>query len=114
MAKRNVGLKLQATNALIAKLTPARQTYWQRVLREMQKRASKQAVGADAAATEWDLSLANWLDRVYTSVATEATKTRKELIDATADATGTIGWGMWPLALAALAIGIAVSKGRGR
>ncbi len=107
MAKRDVGLKLQATRSLIASLPPPRRAYWTRLL----DHRSKMAVGAE---TEWDLSLANWLDGVYEAVSTEATRVRKEGTAAVADTASVVGFGIWPLALAALAIGFAVSMGKRR
>jgi hypothetical protein len=98
-------IKLQATRALVAKLSPARQAHWNAVL---DKRVRRQAVG-DA-----DLDFANWLDRVYVAVSDEATRVRKEATAATASTVAELGWSVWPLALAALAVGYALAKGRGR
>jgi hypothetical protein len=98
--KRDVGLKLQATRALVAKLAAPRREYWTRLL----DARAKVAVGAG---TEWDLATANWLDGVYEAVSTEATRVRKEGTSALADVTATVGWGLWPLALAALAFAYA-------
>lgn len=98
-------IKLQAVRALIAKLPAARRTHWNQVL---DKRLRRQAVG-DA-----DLDFANWLDRVYTAVSDEATRVRKEATAATAATVADLGFGIWPLALAALAIGYALAKGRGK
>lgn len=100
MTTRDVGLKLQATRALVAKLAAPRREYWTRLL---DARETKAAVGA----TEWDLATANWLDAVYTAVSDEASRVRKEGTAALADVTASVGWGLWPLALAALALAYA-------
>jgi hypothetical protein len=110
MNTKNVGLKLQATRSLVARLNPARRTYWTRLLDAAQSRA-RVRVGGES---EWDLDLANWLDRVYTSVSDEATRVRKEASAAVADTASQIGFGVWPLALAALAVGYALSMSKRR
>lgn len=127
MAKRDVGLKLQALDSLLPSLPKPRLEYWQRRIAALQARA-RNAVGATvirpyAAAqsgdtsqdqtvddgTEWDLDLANGLDAVYTAVSDEASRVRKESVNAIADATSSIGFSIWPLALAALALAYAYS-----
>lgn len=99
-------LKLQATRAMVARLNPARRAYWERILKA---RLPRSAVGAE---TEWDLELANWLDRVYTAVSDEATRVRKEGTAALAETSSAIGFGVWPLALAAVAVLLAYGKAR--
>lgn len=112
-------LKVSATRANIAKLNPARRAFWTRKLDALEKRnglkVGEGEYGSSSFQSEdrW-LRFANDLDRMYTAVAQEATQTRKDIVRATADATESIGWGLWPLAIAALAIGFALSKGRGR
>lgn len=87
-------LKLQATRALVAKLSPPRRAYWTRLL---DARVPRAAVGAE---NEWSLDMANWLDRVYTAVSDEATRVRKEGTAALAETSSAVGYGLWPLALA--------------
>lgn len=99
-------LKLQAVRACVARLNPARRAYWTRII---DARLPRVVVGAE---TEWDLSLANWLDRVYTAVSDEATRVRKEGTAALADTASTIGFGVWPLAIAAVAVLLAYGKAR--
>ena len=117
MSTRDVGLKLQATESLIRRLPSVRAEYWQRRVDALAAQARKRAaVGSSEPApdVEWDLAIANKLDALYQAVSTEATRVRKEGADALADVATTVGWGMWPLALAALILGYAVAKGRGR
>lgn len=103
------GERVALIRAELSKLpAPRAQFYKRRLATALQKTPLR-----IAGSTEWDLWLANELDRIYGAVATEATKTRKELIDATADGVSKVGWGIWPLAIAAVAIGWAMSKGRG-
>jgi len=112
MTTKNVQLKLQATRSLVARLNPARKVYWTRLLDEAQRRARRVRVGADGS--EWDLDLANWLDGVYTAVSDEATRVRKEGTAALAQTSSAVGFGLWPLALAALAVGYALSMSKRR
>ena len=104
---RNVALKLRATHALIAKLPPLRQAFWNGKLAAMR---TSEAVGAPAEDVEWDLAAANWLDRVYTVVSDEARRVRKEGTAALSDTAGSLGWSLWPLAIAAVAIAWSIKR----
>lgn len=100
----DVTLKLRALDTVLPKLNPVRRAHWARVVRALKTRASRSlAVGAPRE-TEWDLALANELDRIYRAVADEATRARKEGTAALADTASAVGYGMWPLALAAVAV----------
>lgn len=69
---------------------------------------------------EWDLAFANELDAIYTAVADRATEVRKTAVKATGQTASdlaapiaTLGFGLWPLAIAALALVWAYRKGLG-
>lgn len=106
----NVELKLQALNALLQKLPVPRREHWARIMRAVSRRARK--VAGDAQPVEWDLALANELDRIYRAVSDEASRVRREGTDALAETSSALGYGLWPLALAALAVGYAVSMSK--
>lgn len=68
---------------------------------------------------EWDLVFANELDKIYTAVSDRATEVRKDVVNATgqtasdlAAPVAKLGFGLWPLAIAALAIAWAYSQAR--
>ena len=102
----NVSLKLQALDTILPKLNPVRRQHWARVIAALKERANQRAraVGDEARTTEWDLALANELDRIYTAVSDEASRVRREGTAALADTTAAIGYGTWPLAIAVVAV----------
>lgn len=111
-----VTLKLQATESLLPKLPAVRRAYWARMLAALRARAVKRkTVGAPAASeTEWDLVFANELDRIYRAVADEASSVHDAVVDTASADAAKLGFSMWPLALAALALAYAWSSSKQR
>lgn len=112
LTRENLG-RLRRVSAQIARLPTGEQVAWRRLLKEKGLSPSLVLVGADAppvvpagssaapeAITEWDLSLANWLDNVYTTVADRA-----EIVAAKA-ARAASGAGLALIPLVLVAIGV--------
>jgi hypothetical protein len=56
---------------------------------------------------EWDLELANWLDGVYTTVSDRANEVRTKSLAAVNETVSSVGFNVWPLALAAAVVLVA-------
>lgn len=134
----NVSLKLQALRARLRSLTPAVRAPFARQLNALLARANasyaaRRAVGpssksvavagatapaavASSASTDWDLALANELDRIYTAVSDRATEARHDALNAASSAVSdhapNVGVALWPLALAAVAFAWAYARTR--
>lgn len=74
-------------------------------------RAALPKVAGDEGEWEWDLALANQLDRIYGAVSDQAAivygKVKDEAskaVDATAEGAAKLGFGIWPIALAVVAV----------
>lgn len=115
--------------ALTAALPPEKQLAFRTALRAARARAIETspvigAVTAPKSGTakksgewEWDLTLANWLDGVYTAVSDEVVKTAKtaqKVVLETGKTVGkvssSVGFGLWPIAVALVGAAWAYSK----
>lgn len=138
MTKRDVTAELKQTKAKIASLPASQRAPFQAQLATLQRRAGMASVGAvpgtalvaaskargqtatatkvaPAAKVEWDLAIANELDKLYTAVSDRVTEVRQTALAAAGDAAKPIalfGFGFWPLAIAALAIAYALRSAR--
>lgn len=116
MAKRHVEGKFKQAWALAGRLPAVQQKAFRARLSTLQKSARASTVGAEVPHKptdpddlwEWDLKFANELDKLYTAVSDRVSQVAKqggEIVKATADtaasAASSVGWGIWPLALAA-------------
>lgn len=105
--------RITRVRAAIMQLPHAEQRRWLDVLRRgLEKRCTVVAVGAGASGewdetvqpdAEWDLELANWLDRGYTAVSDRV----QEVARKGADAVSLAGWSLWPLAAAVAVLALA-------
>ncbi len=78
---------------------------------QARSRAALPKVAGEGDEWEWDLALANQLDRIYGAVSDQAAvvygKLKNEAaaaVDATAQGAAKIGFGIWPIALAVVAV----------
>lgn len=112
MSTRDVEEKFtQAWNR--AGLLPAlAQTKYRNQLLMLKREARKQPrVSGDNDEWEWDLALANKVDSIWTAVSDQAAKVYGAVkseaaiaVDATAQGAAKLGIGLWPLAIAAVAV----------
>lgn len=135
-AKKNVTTELSVTRAKIAKLAPTLRAKYQAQLSSLEKRANAAKVSGTSKPgsvpthggtpakkapaklalvrpqVEWDLVFANELDRIYQAVSDRATEVRKGVVNAVATDSTTVGFGLWPIAIAAAVIAWALAHGR--
>jgi hypothetical protein len=100
--------RLQRVRKAVARLPARERPLWtKRIDARLRAQAALPAVGADAEDPplqfrEWDLELANWLDRVYGTVSDRATEVRKDAFAATSE----LGQSLFPLAAVAVALAL--------
>jgi hypothetical protein len=92
-------------------LPTAQQLKFRAQLQELAARARRPAVSGDDDGWEWPLKLANELDAIYTAVSERSEKVYEGLkteagkgVDALATGAAKVGFGLWPLAAAVVAV----------
>lgn len=111
MKTRNVEEEFKAAWTRAGMLPAAQQLSYRAKLTALRKRSRRPAVGGEGDEWEWDLTLANELDRIYTAVSDRAGVVYRDVkgeaanaIDATAAGAAKLGLGLVPMALVACAL----------
>lgn len=108
MASVDVEERFKGAWSLAGQLPTARHLAYHAKLKELRRlslaRARARPTVSGDGEWEWDLWLANELDKIYTAVSDEATKVRTGVVNVTTDVAKQVGWSVWPLAIAAVAV----------
>jgi hypothetical protein len=107
----------------IAKLPELERQLWTRRVQRKLRTGPRVEVGggatgewgvtsADAPGGDWDLEIANFLDGVYETVSKRAEEVGEKARKVVTDTTAAVGYSLWPLALAAVAVGWALASAR--